>query len=170
MKSCLLFSLSASYLIVAADAFFQNAGAGKKASVNSPFAQEAVEIYGNRFSYGRAPRQDNILDSISKFGVPKTDIDGTRILKERENKGRRITDQSEEDVAACFNGLAAVYGDERAIEMVKIFPICMSFDYKVFGETFAIWSEIFGEEETLGELQQRTMHFAKYMLNNFCTR
>jgi len=45
-------------------------------------------------------------------------------------------------------GMAAVYGEERAIEMVKINPFYLTFDPKAFASTFAIWSDIFGEEET----------------------
>mmetsp|Transcript_18962 Transcript_18962/g.43380 ORF Transcript_18962/g.43380 Transcript_18962/m.43380 type:complete len:222 (+) Transcript_18962:40-705(+) len=146
MKNCISIALLVSCLVVSANAFFQKAG--KKAAVNSPLTQEAVDIYGAKYSYGRAPRVDGPLDALSKVGVPKTDIDGTKILKQRENPGRRITDMSEKEVAATFNGLAAVYGAERAIEMVKIFPISMSFDPKAFAATFAIWAEIFGEEES----------------------
>jgi hypothetical protein len=147
MKNCVSIALLFSCVVVATNGFFQNAG--KKSSVkSSPLTQEAVEIYGSTYSYGKAPRTDSLLDSISKVGVPKTDIDGTRILKETSNPGRRITDMSEKEIAANFNGLAAVYGGERAIEMVKIFPICMSFNSQAFPATFAIWSEIFGEEET----------------------
>ena len=149
MKNCISTAILLSCLVVAANGFFQNAG--KKTSVKiSPFAQEAVEIFGDNYgSYNRAPYKENALDSLSKIGVPKTDIDGTKILKKRENPGRRITDLSEKEVAATFNGLANVYGEERAIAMVKIFPICMSFNPKAFAASFAIWSEIFGEEKTL---------------------
>mmetsp|Transcript_8031 Transcript_8031/g.12294 ORF Transcript_8031/g.12294 Transcript_8031/m.12294 type:complete len:219 (-) Transcript_8031:70-726(-) len=132
-------------LVAAANGFFQNAG---KAAKSSPLAQEAVDIYGAKFGYGRAPIKENAFDSISKLGVPKTDIDGTRLTKRTENAGKRITDSTEKQVAATFNGLAAVYGEERAIEMVKIFPICMSFDSKAFAATFAIWKDIYGEDET----------------------
>lgn len=147
MKNCFSIALICICLVEGSQAFFQNAG--KKASAkNSAFTQEAVQIYGDRYTYGRAPRTENMFDNISKLGVPTTDIDGTKILRKQANPGRRITDMSEKEVANTFNGLAAVYGEERALEMVKLFPICMSFDPKSFAATFAIWKEIFGEEET----------------------
>mmetsp|Transcript_16637 Transcript_16637/g.45772 ORF Transcript_16637/g.45772 Transcript_16637/m.45772 type:complete len:225 (-) Transcript_16637:393-1067(-) len=136
-----------SCLVATTHGFFQTAA--KKASAKvSPFAQEAIDIYGAKYSYDRAPRQDSFFDSISRVGVPTTDIDGTKVLKQTENSGKRITDRTEKDVAATFNAIASIYGEERAIEMVKIFPICLSFDPDAFSGTFDIWSEIFGEEET----------------------
>ena len=147
MNNCLSVILLFSCLAVSTEAFFGNAG--KKASPkNSALTQEAVQIYGDKFAYGRAPRTENVLDTISKIGVPQTDFDGTKVLKKTQNPGKRITDLSEAEVANTFNGLAAVYGEERAIEMVKLFPVCMSFDSKAFAATFAIWKDIFGEEET----------------------
>jgi hypothetical protein len=147
MKNYFSIAVLFACLVAGANGFFQNLG--KKASVNSPLAQEAVEIYGQKFSYGKAPREDNVLDSVSRFGVPKTDIDGSKILSGKGEKGRRITDMKKQKVAATFNGLAAVYGEERAIEMVKISPFVLTFDPNFFAPTFAIWSEIFGEEAAL---------------------
>ena len=111
-------------------------------------AQEAVQIYGDKYSYDKAPREDSVFDSLSRVGVPKTDIDGTRIMRENKKPGKRITDMSEKEVANTFNGIAAVYGAERALEMVKVFPFCLTFDKNGFAPSFTIWSEIFGEEET----------------------
>jgi len=147
MKNFISIPVLFSCLLVGSKAFFQSTGK-KTSAKNSVFTQQAVEIYGDKYSYGRAPRTENVFDTISKIGVPTTDIDGTKILKKRENPGRRITDVSEQEVASTFNGLAAVYGEERAIEMVKLFPVCMTFDSKAFAATFAIWKDIFGEEET----------------------
>lgn len=147
MKNCLPITLLFACLIASSEAFFGNAGK-KSAPKSSAITQEAVKIYGDRFAYGRAPRTENVLDTISKIGVPKTDIDGTRVLKKTATPGKRITDKSEAEVAKTFNGLSAVYGEERAIEMVKLFPVCMSFDPNAFAATFAIWKDIFGEEET----------------------
>lgn len=146
MKNCVSIALLLSCLVAAANGFFQKKPAG---NANSALAQEAVEIYGQKYSYGKAPREDNVFDSLSRIGVPKTDIDGTKVLTGNSKPGRRITDMQEKDVAATFNGLAAVYGGERAIEMVKIFPFCLGFDKNNFAPTFAIWAEIFGEQETL---------------------
>lgn len=145
MKNSVSVALLFSCLVAAANGFFQKKPAG---AAISPLAQEAVEIYGAKYSYNKAPREDSILDSLSRVGVPKTDIDGTKVMTGKGKDGRRITDMQEKEVAATFNGLAAVYGGERALEMVKIFPFCLGFDSANFAPTFAIWAEIFGEEET----------------------
>lgn len=143
MMNSLSIAILLSCLVAAANGFFQKATAG-----NSPLAQEAVQIYGDKYSYDKAPRQDSVFDSISRIGIPQTDIDGSKVMTENTQKGRRITDMKQKEVAATFNAMAAVYGGERALEMVKTFPFCLSFDPKSFAPTFAIWSEIFGEEET----------------------
>lgn len=141
-------SLLLSCLVTAANGFFQSAAKKASPKAVSPFAQEAIDIYGSKYGYNRAPREENFLDSISSFGVPTTDIDGTRILKKTASPGKRMSDLSEAEVVANFNAIAAVYGDERAIGMAKIFPVCLTFDSKGIAGTFEIWGEIFGEEET----------------------
>ncbi len=142
MKNCLSIALLVSCL-PSANGFFQSA-----AKKSSPLAQEAVQIYGDKYNYNKPPKEDTVFDSISRIGVPKTDIDGSQVMRAKAQPGRRITDMKEAEVAATFSGIAAVYGDERAIEMVRTFPFCLSFDKKSFAPTFAIWAEIFGEEET----------------------
>jgi len=137
-----------SCLVAATNGFFQKAAGKKAAPKNSVLTQEAVEVYGAKYSYGRSPRQESVWDSVSRFGVPTTDIDGTKVLRKTESSGKRITDKTEADVAAAFNKLAAIYGEERAIDMVKIFPICMSFDPASFAGSFDVWTEVFGEEES----------------------
>jgi len=132
--------------LVVANGFFQKTA--KKTNI-SPITKEAVEIWGAKYKFDRAPRTKNFLDDISKLGVPKNDpFDGTPISKTPEGEvGFRFTDLSEEDIINNFSALAVVYGEERSIEMVKIFPLCLSFDTKIFSETFQVWSEIYGEEE-----------------------
>jgi hypothetical protein len=144
-------TLLLSCLIVGTNGFFQNAA--KKASAKtSPLAKEAVEIFGAKYPYDRAPLKSNVFNDIAKFGVPTTDIDGSAVLTKSAKKtaSRRITDLSESDVVKNFSALASVYGEERSIDMVKIFPICLTFDTNQFSKTFAVWSEIYGAEKTKG--------------------
>ncbi|KAL3923398.1 MAG: hypothetical protein SGILL_001679 [Bacillariaceae sp.] len=124
------------------DAFFQKTATTKTPSLT----QEAVDIFGNLYPYGQAPREKTALSKLSGIGVPKVDIDGTRYDKPRT--GKRLTDISEKEAADSFNTLASIYGAERALDMVKIFPICLTFNKSEFKGSFEAWTEVFGEEET----------------------
>jgi len=135
--------------LVVANGFSQKAA--KKTNI-SPITQEAVDIWGAKYNYDQAPRRTkNFLDDIAKFGVPKNDpFDGTPIYKSSPDEaGFRFTDLTEIEIINNFSALAAVYGEERSIEMVKIFPLSLSFDSKIFSETFEVWSEIYGKEEAM---------------------
>ncbi|KAG7348424.1 hypothetical protein IV203_017129 [Nitzschia inconspicua] len=142
MKAVAFLLLSLSMAAVA-NAFFQQATASK-----SKLTQQAVDIFGEKFPYNQPPRKKWILDQYVSLGVPKTDIDGTRYDKVGKGNGKRLTDITEKQAADAFNQIASLYGGERAIEMVKIFPICLAFDKTQFKDSFAAWSGIFGEEET----------------------
>jgi hypothetical protein len=132
-------------LATKATAFFQSAAPAVK---KSPLAQEAVDIFGQRYPFNQAPKEKSFLSKYAKLGVPEVDIDGTRYEKVGKGSGKRMTDISEKQAAETFNQLAAIYGGDRAIEMVKIFPICLAFDKKQFKGSFDAWSEVFGVEET----------------------
>jgi len=133
--------------LVVANGFFQKAA---KKTTMSPLTKEALDVWEAKYTFDRAPRAKNILDDISKFGVPKNDFDGTPVYKSAPGEGGfRITDLTEKDISNNFSELAAVYGEERSIEMVKIFPLCLSFNTKIFSKTFEVWSEIYGEEKTM---------------------
>mmetsp|Transcript_59391 Transcript_59391/g.66465 ORF Transcript_59391/g.66465 Transcript_59391/m.66465 type:complete len:224 (-) Transcript_59391:56-727(-) len=139
--------------LVVANGFFQKAAVKKTSSPISPITQEAVDIWGAKFSYDPAPpREKNFLNDIARLGVPKNDpFDGTPIYtkKSPDEVGFRFTDLTETEIINNFSALAAVYGEERSIEMVKIFPLSLSFDSKIFSETFSVWSEIYGEEKAM---------------------
>ena len=132
-------------LTTVSQAFFQQAVPSAK---KSSLAQEAVDIFGSKYPFNQPPKEKGLLDQYVGFGVPKTDIDGTRYDKFGKGSGKRLTDISEKQAADAFNQIASLYGEERAIEMVKIFPICLAFDKSQFQNSFAAWSEIYGEEET----------------------
>jgi hypothetical protein len=127
-----------------ADAFFNQ---NTKRAASSPLAQEAVAIFNKQYPFGRETVNTSPLGNL---GVPKQDIDGTPIRKPLPKKGERksLADITEADAIASFSAIAAVYDEERALNMVKIFPLCLAFDKESFPETFAIFAEKFGEEET----------------------
>jgi hypothetical protein len=139
---CAILLLS-SMIAVANALFLQQAVASK-----SGLTQQAVDIFGEKFPYNQAPRKKGILDKYVALGVPKTDIDGTRYDKVGKGTGKRMTDITEKQAANTFNQIASLYGEDRAIEMVKIFPICLAFDNSQFKDSFAAWSGIYGVEET----------------------
>jgi hypothetical protein len=114
----------------------------------SSLTQEAVDIFGSKYPYNRQPKEKTIFDSYVSLGVPKTDIDGTRYDKVGKGTGKRLTDITEKQAADSFNEIASIYGAERAIQMVKIFPICLTFDKSQFKNSFEEWRQTFGDEET----------------------
>jgi hypothetical protein len=148
----LTITLLLSFLVAGTNGFFQNAAKKTSSVKTSPLAKEAVEIFGAKYPYDRGPMKSNVFNDIAKFGVPKIDIDGSAVLTKSAKKtaSRRITDLSESDVVENFSALASVYGEERSIGMVKIFPICLTFDTNQFSKTFAVWSEIYGDDATRG--------------------
>jgi hypothetical protein len=75
------------------------------------------------------------------------DFDGTRIKKNNPSK-KRLTDITPEQAKKSFNELARLYGDERALGMVKAQPICLAFDSTRFSATCDAWTEVFGLEKT----------------------
>ena len=125
----------------AADAFTSfTKGAAKK----SPgAADEAVAIFAKEFPFNRPPPP-----KANKIGVPIADIDGTPITKVGSTQGKRLTDISEKEVRQNFQAMSKVYGEEQALEMVKILPISLSFNSKNFGPSLNAFAEIFGLEES----------------------
>jgi hypothetical protein len=123
--------------------------ATKRASFKkSSLTQEAVDIFGAKYPFNQTPVKKSTLSKLAGLGVPKVDIDGTRYDKFGKGSGKRLTDISEKQAADTFNEIARLYGGERAIQMVKIFPICLAFDKKQFAGSFSEWCTIFGVEET----------------------
>jgi len=137
-------------LVVGTVGFFGGKAAKTSPKNVSPLTQEAIDLWSAKYPFNREPLKTN--ESFEKFaslGVPKTDIDGTRVRKDNYGEKRRLTDLTEQDVSKNFNALCAVYGEDRAIDMVKIFPICLSFNSNDFAKSYEAWSDIFGAEESL---------------------
>lgn len=143
LSSLILFA----YYLVVAEGFFQVVPKSAK-TYKSPLAQKAVEVYGDKYPFNQAPKKKSFLDQYTSLGVPAVDVDGTKYRTAGKGTGIRLTDISEERAADTFNELAKSYGDDRALQMVKTFPICLAFDKKQFAGTYKEWSGIFGEEET----------------------
>jgi hypothetical protein len=129
-----------------ADAFFTTQ---KKAAKGSPLAKEAAEIF-----YQKYPKDAATSSPLGTLGVPSKDFDGTELKRNykkaprKDGERRSLAGLSETEAISNFNAMASVYGEDRAIEMVKISPLCLAFDKKFLGETFNLWAEQFGEEET----------------------
>lgn len=140
MKITLAFIMMATL----AEAFFQNA---KVSSAPSPLAKEAAEIFSQKYQFGRDVKTVN---PFGRLGMPDRDIDGYQYKKTppKEGERRSLADITEKQAMDTFNGMAKIYGEDRAIEMVKIFPLALAFDTKKMTECFKIWSDVFGEEET----------------------
>jgi hypothetical protein len=136
-------------LAVVVEGFFQTAAKAATPFKKSSLTQEAIDIFGDKYPFNQAPTEKSVLSKFAGFGVPKVDIDGTRYDKfGKEGSSKRLTDITEKQAADSFNELARLYGEERAIQMVKISPICLAFDRAQFAGSFTEWSTIFGEEET----------------------
>lgn len=111
----------------------------------SPLAEEAVQIFDKKYPFGRDPPKSI---GFGDFGMPNRDIDGTPLKKQSNiQSNKRLTDITQEQATASFSALAAAYGEERALDMVKALPLCLAFDKSVFGPSLREWSQVFGEEE-----------------------
>lgn len=139
MSRTALYGLLLVGLVGTASAFFSKSPA--KVS-GSPLAPEAVAFYDKNFPFGREPPKANFLGD---FGMPNQDFDGTRIKSKNPSK-KRLTDITEAQAKKSFNILANLYGDERALGMVKAQPICLAFDTNNFAACLDNWSEVFGLE------------------------
>mmetsp|Transcript_93057 Transcript_93057/g.267734 ORF Transcript_93057/g.267734 Transcript_93057/m.267734 type:complete len:215 (-) Transcript_93057:149-793(-) len=113
----------------------------KKAKV-SPFTEEAIAIFDKNFPFGREPPKRN---PFVDFGMPNQDFDGTRVKSKNPSK-KRLTDITPEQAKKSFNELARLYGDDRALKMVKAQPICLAFDSTNFDPCLENWSNVFGLE------------------------
>lgn len=124
---------------------------GKRTTTNNKVkasAEKALSIYDKNFPFDRVPAATNkFTDAYIKWGVPQRDIDGTKVFQSTAPR-KRATDISRADAVASFNELAKVYGDDRALQMVKILPLCLAFDRQEFKESFQEWADIFGSEKT----------------------
>ena len=98
-------------------AVFMAVSKTRRKSAQSPLVEEALREY--KFTF----RPDN-------------ELPGT--------KGRPIFSTSERQAKETFNELARLYGDEEALDMVKIQPMVLCFQSKNFEPCLDAWTEQFG--------------------------
>lgn len=114
-------------------AFF---GGAKKAVVkSSPFADEAIEIYTSKYSKGA--RQKFFFES---WGMPGS-------YNKPENSSESIFERKQEELKSTFNTIASLYGEEEALNMVKIQPGVLAFNKDNFGPSLSAFGEKFGADE-----------------------
>lgn len=98
-------------------AFFGGGGkTAKSSSKASPLAEEALALYPFNF------RPEN--EPVDAPGRPKLCTTESKALK-------------------CFNEMARLYGDERALKMVKTTPIVLTFNSANFEGSLNAWAEQF---------------------------
>lgn len=148
MKFVCLVLLSWWCWALSVDGFFQQSAKVSGGAKKSTLTQDAIDIFGSKFPFNQPPKRKTFLDKYVSLGVPQMDIDGTRYDKIGKGDGKRMTDITEKQAADTFNQIVSLYGEGRAIEMVKIFPICLAFNKSEFKNSFNAWSEIYGVEET----------------------
>lgn len=115
-------------------AFF--GGQKKSASVKSPLAEDAIEIYLSKYP-GNTKAVSFFFES---WGMPER----YRAPKSTESIFSRKT----EELAATFNTLASIYGDEVALKMVKILPSVLAFKKENFQPSLDAFGETFGYDES----------------------
>lgn len=69
-----------------------------------------------------------------------------KFLPENSNKKRVFTEITRSQAIKAYSEISNLYGDDRALRMVKIQPTVLCFDSKKFQPSFQVWSDIFGEE------------------------
>mmetsp|Transcript_5893 Transcript_5893/g.13985 ORF Transcript_5893/g.13985 Transcript_5893/m.13985 type:complete len:222 (+) Transcript_5893:170-835(+) len=138
-----LFSLA--FFFQVTEAFFATKSAPSKVS---SLATEAVEVYNQKYPFNR--ERGNKPNPLGTLGVPKNDFDGTVLVRDKSTGPVRksLADITEKQAISNFNALATVYGEDRALGMVKTEALSLAFDSSDYAETFSIWAEKFGEEET----------------------
>lgn len=124
--------------------FFGNKKASASTSKSSPLCDEAVEIYTDKFLSRKEGRKKFFFEN---WGVPSSAYSAYR-GPESERTNDTIFDREAKDLADTFNVLASLYGDEEALDMVKIQPGVLSFNQNNFGPALDAFGEKFGYEES----------------------
>jgi len=134
-------------LISSVNAFF--GGIGKvslpKSKVSPEILSEALDIYADKFPK-KGARKRLFYES---WGIPDRDIDGTPIRNSQTTTEttKSLFDIDEARQKDAFSELSRLYGEENALQMTKILPNILAFNYKDFNDSLLAFSNIFGEEE-----------------------
>lgn len=117
-------------------AFFGGGGAKKSpATKSSPLANEAVDIYNSK--YNNIQPSQFFFDS---WGMPPE-------YQKPSNAKEGIFARDNSALVSTFNTIASLYGDEEALNMVKITPGVLAFNKDNFAPCLAFFAEKFGAEE-----------------------
>ena len=114
--------------------FFGTSSATKK-SKSSPFADEAIELYNNKFNVGKA-RQNFFWES---WGMPES--------YQPADSDAKIFAREQSELLSTFNTIASLYGEENALQMCTIQPSILAFNKDNFGPCLTAFGEKFGDEE-----------------------
>lgn len=93
--------------------------------------------------------------AVTSFSPPSFSVaKATEIYRARypdtDGKGDRYCDISNQKISGGFTELKKVYGEQQALEMIRIMPIILVFKKENFAPSFKAMAEIFGTEETKG--------------------
>jgi hypothetical protein len=124
-------------------AFFgTKAISNKKSSKSSPLADEAVELYTAKFIRGSS---NGGKFFFSSWGMPGSMTDSYQKPADRLIFARKNT-----ELVASFNTLASLYGDDVALQMVKIQPGVLAFNKDNFQPSLEAFGTKFGIDEAKG--------------------
>lgn len=118
--------------------FFGNAAKKTSAVKSSPFAEEAVEIYTNKYPTSGNTRQKFFFESWGMPGAYQAPVDSSESIFTRQVN----------ELTATFNTIASIYGDEEALKMVKIQPNVLAFNKDNIGPSLDAFGEKFGYDES----------------------
>jgi hypothetical protein len=114
----------------------------KSSSKSSPLADEAVEIYTTKFSTSNA---NGGKFFFSSWGMP-----GSMTDSYEKPADRLIFARKNSELVASFNILASLYGDDVALQMVKIQPGVLAFNKDNFRPSLEAFANKFGIDEAKG--------------------
>mmetsp|Transcript_26776 Transcript_26776/g.60507 ORF Transcript_26776/g.60507 Transcript_26776/m.60507 type:complete len:219 (-) Transcript_26776:64-720(-) len=114
-------------------------GAKKAAGAkSSPLAEEAVGIYNAKFAPRGGEKKKLFFES---WGMPES-------YSNREVSEKSIFTREDAQLRATFNTIAALYGEEEALAMVKILPQALAFNKDYMAPSLDGFSDAFGLEES----------------------
>merc|ERR1719287_375827 len=87
-------------------------GGAKNKAKSSPLAEEAVGIYNAKFNRSEGEKKKFFNQG---WGMPES-------YSSSEVSNKSIFSREDAQVKATFNTIAALYGEEEALAMVKIMP------------------------------------------------
>lgn len=116
-------------------AFFGGGAKKSAAAAASPLATEAVDIYTNKFLSG---------GSRSKFFFESWGMPGAYSKPDEEKK---IFARQSAELTATFNTIASLYGEDNALNMVKVEPRVLAFEKDNFGPSLEKFGDKWGIDE-----------------------